>query len=108
MAEIQININGTKYPCRLTMGALLAYKRKTGYDFGTEQPAGETPKVVDIENLLLLLGCCLESTCRADGRTLPEGFSADNLGDYINMDEAQNLWSQTEGNLQSQVKPLPR
>lgn len=96
MAEIQIKINGTSYPCRLTMGALLAYKRKTGQDFGAKTE-GES-NVMDIENLLLLLGYCLESTCRADSKKLPEGFSAENLGDYINMEDAQKLWSKSEGN----------
>lgn len=98
MAEIQIKINGQDYPCRLTMGALLAYKRKTGHDFGTEADASDTSNMANIENLLLLLGCCLESACRADGKKLPEGFKAENLGDYINMADAQKLWSKHEGN----------
>lgn len=98
MAEIKININGTYYPCRLTMGALLAYKRQTGQDIGELEAS-------NIENVLILLGCCLESTCRADGKQLPEGFTADKLADYINLEDAYSLWAKggDEGNLQSQA-----
>lgn len=99
MAQITIHIKGNDYPCRLTMGALLAYKRKTGHDFGTDQKESGSQKDIDIESLLLLVGCCLESACKADGKDLPEGFKAEDLADYINIDEAQKLWSKSEGNL---------
>lgn len=99
MAEITIKINGEKFPCRLTMGALLAYKRKTGEDVGKLNPD-------DIESVLMLIGCCLESTCRADGKKLPEGFCAEMLQDFINIDEAAELWEKGGGggNPESQVR----
>lgn len=99
MAQITIKINGENYPCRLTMGALLAYKRKTGQDVGNLNAD-------DIESILLLLGCCLESTCRAEGKQLPEGFNADVLADFINMEDAAELWAKgvAEGNTESQAR----
>ena len=99
MAEINIKINGTQYPCRLTMGALLAFKRQTGQDISSFK------EEVDIEKMLILLGCCIESACRADGLALPEGFCPDTLADHINLADAYSFWTQgdSEGNLQSQA-----
>lgn len=99
MAQITIHLKGKDYPCRLTMGALLAYKRETGHDFGTDLKESESQKDIDIESLLMLLGLCLESTCKADGKVLPEGFSAKDIADYINIDDVQKFWSKSEGNL---------
>ena len=30
MAKIEVTINGAKYPCRPTMGAMLRFKKETG------------------------------------------------------------------------------
>ncbi len=55
-----ITINGKRYPCRVTMGALLRFKRETGKD---ASELGQT----DVADLITLLWCCVASASKADG-----------------------------------------
>ena len=64
MGKHSISINNTEYPCRLTMGAMLEFKRRTGQEV-TEM------KGTDIALVIMLIFCCLVSSCRADGVELP-------------------------------------
>lgn len=55
-----IAIKGSSYPCRVTMGAMVRYKRASGQDvseIGTK----------DVSNLVLFMWCCVVSACKADG-----------------------------------------
>ena len=56
----RIRINGKEYPVRMTMGALLRFKRNTGKDVGDI-------KKDDIADMIILLWCCVASACKADG-----------------------------------------
>ena len=56
----EIEINGKQYPCRVTMGALLRFKRETGRDVSQ---TGQN----DVEALVTLLWCCVVSASKADG-----------------------------------------
>ncbi len=60
MKEMRISVGGRELPCRLTMGAMLLFKRQTGKDLNQIQ--GE-----DLEAMLTLLWCCVKSACRAEG-----------------------------------------
>lgn len=55
-----ITINGKEYPCRVTMGAMLRFKRETGKDVSE---IGQS----DVSDLLTLLWCCVASACAGDG-----------------------------------------
>ena len=55
-----ITINGKQYPCRVTMGALLRFKRETGKDVGQISQD-------DVTDLITLLWCCVASASKADG-----------------------------------------
>lgn len=55
-----ITINGKTYPCRVTMGALLRFRRETGHDVGQISQD-------DMSDLITLLWCCIVSACAADG-----------------------------------------
>lgn len=55
-----ISVGGKDYPCRLTMGAMLLFKRNTGQDVSQMQEA-------DLEQMLMLMWCCVVSACRAEG-----------------------------------------
>ena len=55
-----ITINGKQYPFRVTMGALLRFKRETGKD---ASELGQT----DVADLITLLWCCVASASKADG-----------------------------------------
>lgn len=59
--KAEIKIEGKKYPARQTGGALLRFKRETGYDVvkrGSE---------IDSSDLVILAWCCTASACNADG-----------------------------------------
>ena len=73
----EIEINGKAYPCRVTMGALLRFKRETGRDISQ---MGET----DVEALVTLLWCCVVSASKADG--VEFGMSLMDFADLLDPD----------------------
>lgn len=64
MKKNMITIGGKEYPCRMTMGAMLEFKRRTGKEATEIQGT-------DISLMVVLLYCCLLSSCRADGMECP-------------------------------------
>lgn len=56
----KIEINGKQYPCRVTMGAMLRFKRETGKDVSE---IGQN----DISGLVTFLWCCIVSACAVAG-----------------------------------------
>ena len=60
MNKTTVNVGGKAYPCRLTMGAMLLYRRNMGKDVSQMQEG-------DLEEMLMLMWCCVASACRADG-----------------------------------------
>lgn len=67
MKTIHITLNGTTYPARLVMGALLLYKHETGNDITTLQSD-------DLEAGLMLLYCCAKCSSQAQGIDFPYDF----------------------------------
>lgn len=62
-----ITINGKEYPCRVTMGAMLRFKRETGKDVSEICQS-------DVSDLLTLLWCCVASACAGDGVSFKMGL----------------------------------
>ena len=60
MDKMTVNIGGKDYPCRFTMGAMLLFKRNMGKDVSQMQQD-------DIEELLMLMWCCIKCACKAEG-----------------------------------------
>lgn len=60
MKKNVIEVGGKQVPCRLTMGAMLLFRRNMGKDVSQMQQD-------DIEEMLMLIWCCVVSACRADG-----------------------------------------
>lgn len=58
MHKIELEINGKKYPCRQTMGAMLLFKQLTNKEV--------TDIKGDISDMCTLLYCCIKSACRHD------------------------------------------
>lgn len=58
--NMRLTIGGREYPCRVTMGAMLRFKRATGKELGAMDPT-------DPEELITFLWCCVVSACSADG-----------------------------------------
>ncbi|MGM9753837.1 MAG: hypothetical protein ACI3ZK_07310 [Candidatus Cryptobacteroides sp.] len=55
----KIVYKGQELPCRITMGAMVRFKKASGRDVSTIQNG-------DISDLILLLWCCIKSACNAD------------------------------------------
>ena len=66
MKQLTIKIGDQHLPCRLSMGAMLLFKRTTGKD--VSEMSGD-----DMEEPLMLLWCCVVCACKADGI----GFDSD-------------------------------
>lgn len=56
----KVRIKGREYPCRVTMGAMVRFKRATGKDIREADQQ-------DLEQMLLFVWCCVKSACNADG-----------------------------------------
>lgn len=61
MKNTEIEINGEKYPCRLTMGAMLRFKEETG----KEVPEMDQNSLTEACTLMYF---CAVSACKADKR----------------------------------------
>lgn len=79
----KITIRGIEYPFRVTVGAMVAYKRETGEDVSYF-------KGDDMEKLGVLLFHSLRSSCRACSIDFPFS-SEDELLDYIDIKDASSL-----------------
>lgn len=55
-----IEINGKRFPCRITMGAMLRFNTETGHDVNQMQPDNVT-------ELIIFLWCCVVSASKVDG-----------------------------------------
>lgn len=80
----KIEINGKQYPCRITMGAMLRFKRETGHDVSQVQND-------DVSDLITFLWCCIASACAGDGVTFglslmdfADGLDPDTLNRFFN------------------------
>lgn len=56
---MKVNVGGAEYPCRVTMGAMLRFKRETGRDI-----SDISERLTDV---VTWLWCCVASACSADG-----------------------------------------
>lgn len=57
--SLEITVNGVSYPCRMTMGAMLRFKRETGREITDVQ-------MTSLSDVAILLWCCTASACNAD------------------------------------------
>ena len=55
----KIRIKGQEYPCRVTMGAMVRFKRESGKDI---REVNQT----DVDLMLMFVWCCVKSACNAD------------------------------------------
>lgn len=79
VAKQMIRINGIEYPSRMTMGAMMEFRRLTGKEVTEMQGS-------DLSLALTLLYCCVLSASRADGITLPFA-SAIEMADFMEADD---------------------
>ena len=72
-----ITINGSALPVRVTMGALLRFKRATGKEAAQIKD--------DMEDILTFMHCCLSSACKADG--VPFSMDVQEMADHLKAED---------------------
>lgn len=82
MSKATVTINGTSYPCRPTMGAMLRFKKETGKEV-TELESNS------FSELCTYLYCCVASACSAD--KIPFGMSLIDFADALTPDD-MSVW----------------
>ena len=101
----KIEINGKPYPCRVTMGALLRFKRETGRDVGQISQD-------DVSDLVILLWCCIASASKADG--VEFGMSLMDFADRLDPEALTGFFTDmvetppdplTEGDTEKKTEP---
>jgi hypothetical protein len=60
MKETAIEIGGKRYPCYMTMGAIVYFKRLAGKDISRMDPT-------DVEESLMVLYCVVKAASKAEG-----------------------------------------
>ena len=88
MRKVEVTINGNKYPCRPTMGAMLRFKRETGKEV-TEL------KDSNISELCVYLSCCVQSACAADKK--PFDMELMEFADALNPEDLTAWMQQVQG-----------
>lgn len=84
----KIEINGKQFPCRVTMGAMLRFKRETGTDVSE---IGQN----DISGLVTFLWCCIASACAAD--KVEFGMSLMEFADSIDSETVTGFYTSMNG-----------
>ena len=91
-----IKINGRSLPVRVTMGALLRFKRATGREV---QQIGN-----DLEQVVTFMHCCVASACRADGipfeldmETFADHLCTDDVNAFVQVMTGQTSAGEAEG-----------
>lgn len=59
VAMLTLCVGGKEYPCRVTMGAMIRFKRATGYDVSKLDTS-------NLEDMIRFIWCCVSSACAVD------------------------------------------
>lgn len=84
----KIVIAGREYPCRVTMGALLRFKRATGHDVSSMD-------YEDMEELMVFIHSCVVSACKVDG--VEFGLDVMDMADLIDPAALEDFYSAMDG-----------
>lgn len=87
MKKGTIKIGSVFYPCRITMGAMIRFKRAAGYDISKMESG-------DLEAMLLFIHCCAVAACNADDVEFNMDFMQ--FCDKIDSEEVTNFFAETE------------
>lgn len=79
-----ITIAKKQYPCRITMGAMLRFKRETGKELSAIDRQ-------EFTEILTFLFCCVTSACSADGVDFP--YDLEQFADRIPIEDAEKVFA---------------
>lgn len=84
MKKVEVTINGTTYPCRFTMGAMLLFKQQTGRE--------ATVITADaLSDIIVLIWCCIKSASRHE--RIDFNLSLEDFADGITPEEAEMMFA---------------
>lgn len=88
MKRIEIEIEGKKYPCYQTMGAMLRFKEETGR---------EAASITDgaLSDMVIFLWCCIRSACRREG--IAFDYKVEDFADRMTFEDVV-AWAAAIGN----------
>lgn len=78
--NMTVTINGTEYPIRMTMGALLRFKQETGKELNEAN---------GITDNATLIWCCIKSACKCEGKNFD--MSLMDFADNVDGQDIQNI-----------------
>lgn len=93
MKNVEVNINGNAYPCRLTMGAMLLFKQQTGREATTISNDA-------ISDLIIFIWCCIRSASRHD--RVDFNLTLEDFADGITPEEAGAIFSVINDEMEAQ------
>ena len=99
----KIVYKGRELPCRMTMGAMVRFKRETGRDVSGIKEG-------DTADWIILLWCCIKSACNADGVTFEEDFElfADRMDPDVIQEFVSGLAAQAEADGQKKSPEIQK
>lgn len=84
---ITLEVGGRKLPCRITMGAMVRFKRATGHDVSKLDTA-------DIEEMVTFVHCCVASACVAE--KVDFDMSVEEFADNLESDALNEFYGSME------------
>ena len=94
----KMKIKGVEYPCRVTMGAMVRFKRESGNDIREVDQQ-------DIDLMLLFVWCCVKSACNADGVDFDLPF--DRFVDMLESEDFTEFFGEVQGETQKKTVNTP-
>lgn len=79
---VTITIGEASYPCRMSMGAMLRFKRETGKEVSEIKDGS-------ISDLAVLLYCCVASACNAEHRSF--NITLEDFCDSISTEDMNSM-----------------
>jgi hypothetical protein len=96
---LRMAIGGKEYPCRVTMGAMIRYKRDTGVDVSALD-------TTDIESMVRFVWHCVMSACKADGIEFEMDF--DEFADRLDPEVLNRFYGEMNTGADGQKKTESR
>lgn len=90
-----IKVYGKEYPCRVLMGAMLRFKRMTGYDVSKMS-------MTDLSDLITFLWCCVVGSCNADN--VPFDMDLEKFADGIDLESLTGFYEEQPGEDEGEQK----
>jgi hypothetical protein len=96
----KIVIRSMEYPCRVTMGAMIRFKRETGRDVSKIESG-------DVADMICFMWCCVTSACKAD--KVEFGMNLEEFADSFDVNEMQEFVTEliSSGSVQKKTQDAP-